>query len=161
MNRDAVKAHNVKMTLFGETPVTTSAVAERVLIVEDEPQVAAQLQGFVKEAAPHADVRTVGDGAGALRAVKERMPELMLLDLHLPGMNGLEVCLFMRTTPGSDRCTIVPVSGKVGEHDRRLLADLGIQHFLAKDMSTRERLHALLRLLTTRRSGSYKSITGA
>jgi serine/threonine-protein kinase len=139
-------------------PATPAARALNVLVVEDEKEIAALLQSFVKEAAPHADVRIVGDGAGALKAVKERMPDLMLLDLHLPGMNGLEVCLFLRSTPGSERCTVVPVSGRAGEQDQRLLRELGVTHFLPKDLTTRDRVMQLVRSMSQRRSGSYRSV---
>jgi serine/threonine-protein kinase len=116
----------------------------RVLIVDDEPDTRLLLELCVRRAIPDLEVTSVPDGAAALRWVADRPPEVMLLDLDMPGMSGLEVCMALRGTHLCDRTTVVLVSGCAREEDRALLAQLGVRHFLRKDASLPVGLTALL-----------------
>src|SRR5205807_3449016 len=116
-----------------------------VLIVDDDAIMRALLEAVVREAAPDADVRTATDARAALHAFRQRPARLMLLDLHLPGMSGLDLCLELRGSKLADRCRIVPVSGSAEEHDMRLLFQLGLTTFIEKSPELPSRVAAVVR----------------
>jgi eukaryotic-like serine/threonine-protein kinase len=123
----------------------------RVLIVDDEADTRMLLERCVRRALPDLEVAGVADGAAALRWVADRPPEVMLLDLDMPGLSGLEVCMALRGTHSCDRTTIVLVSGCARDEDRALLAQLGVRYFLRKDLHLPASLTELiLRLRHTR-----------
>lgn len=116
-----------------------------VMIVDDDPAMLALLEAVVADAAPEADVRTAGDGEAALHAFRQRPARLLLLDLHLPGMSGIDLCLELRGTGIADRCRIVPVSGTAEQHDLRLLLQLGLTYFIDKGKDLTQRVSAVVR----------------
>ncbi len=115
-----------------------------VLVVDDDPDVLNLLPLFVREAGPHCEVRVAKDGEEALRLVRERPPNLMLLDLNLPKMSGLQLCLALRSTHLADACVIVPISASATDEDHRLLRELGLTRFVAKDMAAHDRIVELV-----------------
>jgi serine/threonine-protein kinase len=111
-----------------------------VLVVDDDLDAIRLIELVVRAAVPSAEIRAALSGEQALERVREHPPHLLLLDLEMPRTNGLEVCMYMRGTHLADRCTIVPVSGKAQDHDRQLLQQLGVTHFVPKGPSLRQRL---------------------
>jgi two-component system response regulator BaeR len=115
----------------------------RVFIVEDEPKIVALLADYLRHEG-HA-VESFGDGAVALAAARQNPPDLVLLDVMLPGLNGIEVCREIR------RFSEVPVlmlTARVDEVDRLLGLDTGADDYVCKPFSPREvtaRVRALLR----------------
>lgn len=98
-----------------------------VLVVDDDEDMRGALSLYVRAAAPDADVETAVDGGSALRAVRRRVPDLMLLDLALPDMNGIEVCMHLRGMRLGDSCVVVSVSGRAKRADVQLLQELGVR----------------------------------
>ena len=98
-----------------------------VLIVDDDPEMLEALSLFVRAAAAEADIETTGDGREAVRSVRRRVPDLLLLDLDLPDINGIEVCMLLRGMKLGDACMIVSVSGRATAADVELLQQLGVQ----------------------------------
>ncbi|MEI8266531.1 MAG: response regulator [Betaproteobacteria bacterium] len=114
-----------------------------VLVVEDEPKLAALLCDYLRASgfAPHA----VADGPAALAAVAELRPEVVLLDLNLPGLDGMEVCRVLRQ---HSNVPILMLTARVDEIDRILGLEIGADDYLCKPYSPREvvaRVRALLR----------------
>ncbi len=121
----------------------------RILIVEDEPKLAALLADYLKAA--HYDTQWIADGREVVPAVRARAPDLILLDLMLPGRGGLDVCRELR---GFSEVPIVMLTAKVEEIDRLLGLELGADDYICKPFSPREvvaRVRAILR--RTRREG--------
>jgi serine/threonine-protein kinase len=116
-----------------------------VLIVDDDPAMVALLEAIVQEVQPDAEVRSASDGEGALRAFRQRPARLLLLDLHLPGMSGIDLCLQLRGTRMAERCRIVPVSGTAQEHDLRLLLQLGLTTFIDKGAELPQKIGNVVR----------------
>lgn len=115
----------------------------RILIVEDEPKLAA-LEADYLEAAGY-ETHVIGNGAEVAAWVRASAPDLILLDLMLPGRDGLEVCKELRTF--SD-VPIVMVTARVEEIDRLIGLDLGADDYVCKPFSVRElvaRVRAILR----------------
>jgi two-component system, OmpR family, response regulator BaeR len=118
-------------------------VNDRILIVEDEPKLAALLADYLG-AAGFATER-IANGLDAVPAVRRQLPALVVLDLMLPGRNGLEICRELRTF--SD-VPIIMVTARVDEIDRLLGLGLGADDYICKPFSPREvvaRVHAILR----------------
>ena len=118
-----------------------------VLIVDDDKEIARLLGFYVKKAAPDADIRVCNEAELALDEMTKRPPDLLLLDLHMPKMNGIEVCMYVRGTSFADRVTIVSVSAGAQEHDISLLQQLGITHFVRKDEELGKKIGALVKEL--------------
>jgi two-component system, OmpR family, alkaline phosphatase synthesis response regulator PhoP len=119
----------------------------RVLIVEDEPDIAG-LMKHALERGGELEVEHVGTGAAALKAVMEEPPNLVLLDLNLPFIDGLEVCRLLRGRPASAGIPIIMVTARTGETDRVAGLDLGADDYVTKPFSLRElvaRVRAVLR----------------
>ncbi|WP_443191014.1 response regulator [Pseudomonas indica] len=115
----------------------------RILVVEDEPKLAALLRDYL-QAAGH-DVACLDNGLKVVPEVRAQEPDLILLDLMLPGRDGLEVCRELRTF--SD-VPIIMVTARVEEIDRLLGLDLGADDYICKPFSPREvvaRARAILR----------------
>jgi two-component system response regulator BaeR len=114
-----------------------------LFIVEDEPELAALVADYAQAAGYAATV--FGDGALALDAIRRRPPALVVLDLMLPGLDGLSVCREVRRFSG---VPIVMVTARVEEIDRLLGLELGADDYLCKPFSPRElmaRIKAILR----------------
>ena len=115
----------------------------RILIVEDEPKLAALEADYLKAAG--FDTHVIGDGAEVVDWVRAQAPDLMLLDLMLPGRDGLEICRDVRAF--SD-VPIIMVTAKVEEIDRLIGLDAGADDYVCKPFSVRElvaRVRAILR----------------
>ena len=118
-----------------------------VLVVDDDKEIARLMGFWAKKAIPEADVRIAHDAEKALELVHQDPPDVMLLDLHMPKMNGIEVCMYLRGTQLAERTTIVSVSAGAQEHDLQLLHQLGITHFIPKDEGLSKKVIALLKEL--------------
>jgi DNA-binding response OmpR family regulator len=118
-------------------------VTERVLVVDDDPTVADVVSRYLEREGFAVEV--VGDGTVALDRALADLPSLVVLDLMLPGLDGLEVCRRLR------RVAPVPVimlTARGDEEDRVIGLDLGADDYLAKPFSPRElmaRVKAVLR----------------
>jgi two-component system, OmpR family, alkaline phosphatase synthesis response regulator PhoP len=125
----------------------TSLGKSKVLIVEDEPDIAG-LMKHALERGGELEVEMVSTGAAALKSVMEEPPSLVLLDLNLPFIDGLEVCRLLRGRPSSAAIPIIMVTARTGEADRVNGLELGADDYVTKPFSLRElvaRVRAVLR----------------
>lgn len=115
----------------------------KIFIVEDEPELAALVADYAR-AAGHEPV-LFADGAEALAGIRAGAPDLVVLDLMLPGLDGLSVC---REVRAFSEVPIVMVTARVEEIDRLLGLEAGADDYLCKPFSPRElmaRIKAILR----------------
>jgi len=115
----------------------------RILVIEDEPKLANLLRTYL-EAAGH-EVCLVDDGLQAMAAFEQCQPGLVLLDLMLPGRDGLDVCRDIRAR---SRVPVIMVTARSEEIDRLLGLELGADDYICKPFSPREvvaRVRAVLR----------------
>jgi len=120
----------------------------RIAIVEDEPELAALVADYARAAGYAAE--TYADGAVALDALRRAPPALVVLDLMLPGLDGLALCRALRADadPALAELPVVMVTARVEEIDRLLGLDAGADDYLCKPFSPRElmaRIRAILR----------------
>ncbi len=114
-----------------------------ILIVEDEPKLARLLSNYLSQAGY--DTECLENGLEVLPTVHERMPALILLDLMLPGKNGIDICKEIRSF---STVPIIMVTARIEEIDRLLGLELGADDYICKPFSPREvvaRVKAVLR----------------
>ena len=114
-----------------------------ILIVEDEPKLAKLLSNYLRQAGYEPEC--LENGLDVLPRVRERMPALILLDLMLPGRNGMDICKEIRSF---STVPIIMVTARIEEIDRLLGLELGADDYICKPFSPREvvaRVKAVLR----------------
>lgn len=102
----------------------------RVLVVDDNVDSAESLGLLLSLMKYH--VRIAHDGPAAFEAVREFKPEIVLLDIGLPGMDGYEIARRLRCQPETKKVLLAAVTGYGGEEDRRLSREAGFDHHLVK-----------------------------
>jgi DNA-binding response OmpR family regulator len=134
-----------------DAPGGTSA--GRILVVEDDPDIAALLAHSMKKAGFQVESRYTG--AGVVSRVQHDAPDLLLLDVMLPGMDGRDICRALRTDPKTAAVPIIMLTARGEEEDRIGGLELGADDYITKPFSPKEvvaRVRALLRR-TIRTSG--------
>jgi len=104
-----------------------------ILVVEDEPKLAALLADYLRAAG--FESRLIDDGLAALPAVREHAPDLLLLDLMLPGLDGMSICRELR---GFSQIPVIMMTARVDEVDRLLGLEIGADDYICKPYSPRE-----------------------
>jgi CheY-like chemotaxis protein len=107
--------------------------ALRVLVVDDEPEVASTIRRALKSSYPLLDVQTTCDATRALPCDGRAPADVVVVDMQMPGTNGLEVCASLRALPTERRPTMIVMSGSAGPKDVDVLRGLGIDAFVPKD----------------------------
>jgi two-component system alkaline phosphatase synthesis response regulator PhoP len=116
---------------------------ELILVVDDEPKIVKQARDYLEKSGFR--VATAGDGKTALAAARHERPDLVVLDLNLPEMDGLDVCRALRRESG---VPIIMLTARVDEADRLIGLELGADDYITKPFSPRElvaRVRAVLR----------------
>lgn len=116
---------------------------ELILVVDDEPAIVRQVRDYLDKA----NLRSLGcgDGKMAVLMARESRPDLVVLDLNLPGMDGLDVCRALRA---ESAVPIIMLTARVDEADRLIGLELGADDYVVKPFSPRElvsRVRAVLR----------------
>lgn len=128
-----------------------------ILIVEDEPEIAQLIQLYLEKEG--FSCRVCRDGLNALQVFQEQKPDLIILDLMIPGLDGLEVCARIRQKPGVKDPYILMLTARGEELDRIIGLSTGADDYMVKPFSPKElvaRARALLRR-TLRQGGQTES----
>jgi len=131
------------LTEFGEDIRDVSAAPRRILVVDDDPMVAITIQRVLRPEGY--DVEVALGGAAALEQAQSRRPDLVVLDLMMPGIDGLEVCRRLRA---GGSLPILMLTARSGTADRVRGLDTGADDYLVKPFAYTEllaRVRALLR----------------
>ncbi len=99
-------------------------------MVDDDPQIRKILERMLKN--PDYDVRMVADGSAALDAVRADPPDLVILDIMMPGMSGIEVCREIRKVQPDSEMQVLMLSAKESQADRRLALEYGADDYVTK-----------------------------
>ena len=124
-------------------------MTKNILVVEDEPDLRTTLEFNLKSEGYK--VNSAADGRGAINEIGKKVPDLVLLDLMLPDMSGLEVCKKIRKESFSDQVSIIMLTAKGEEVDRVLGFELGADDYVVKPFSVRE---LMLRISSILKRGS-------
>jgi serine/threonine-protein kinase len=114
-----------------------------VLLVDGDADMREALALYVRTAAPDAEIESTAEGRQALRSVRRRVPDLLLVDLDLPDINGIEVCMTLRGMRLGNACVIVSIARRATAADVELLRQLGVRP-LAKGPRLMEELIGLV-----------------
>ena len=123
---------------------------EQILVVDDEPKIVKLARDYLEQAGFR--VIAAGDGATALAQTRHERPDLVVLDLNLPGLDGLDVCRALRRE--SD-VPIIMLTARVEEADRLIGLELGADDYITKPFSPRE-LVARVRTVLRRVQGDFR-----
>jgi two-component system phosphate regulon response regulator PhoB len=133
---------------------TKSRVMAKILVVDDEPD-ALELVSFNLKSAGY-EVVTADNGSEALKKARQHVPDLILLDVMLPEVDGLEVCKLLRRDPATAPIPIIMLTAKAGEIDRVLGLELGAEDYVTKPFSPRELVLRVKNLLKRRNVSEEK-----
>jgi PAS domain S-box-containing protein len=129
-------------------PARASTTSRRVLVVDDNRDAAESLAMLLKTFGH--EVRTAYDGQEGIRAARAFQPDLMLMDIGLPGLNGYDAARAIRAESWGRRLTLVALTGWGSEDDRRRSRDAGFDHHLVKPVEFDDVLQALANLGSVR-----------
>lgn len=118
-------------------------MAKTILVVDDEPKIVKVLKGYLEQASYR--VVTAADGQMALTTFRHERPDLVVLDLSLPGIDGLDVC---RTLRRESNVPVIMLTARTEEADKLIGLELGADDYVTKPFSPREmvaRVRAILR----------------
>jgi len=127
--------------------LATRADRFSVLIIDDDPAIVRTLGRLVREIEPDAVVRTACDAEMGVALVREHRPDVIVSDLHMPRMNGVELCMWLVGTHLSEQCHIVTMSANATDEDRQLLRTLGVTAFVEKGPDFDEAMRVVLEKL--------------
>jgi two-component system phosphate regulon response regulator PhoB len=120
-------------------------VKPKILVVDDEPEAVELLEFNLKQAGYV--VSTAGDGAEALKRARSQTPDMIVLDVMLPEMDGFEICKSLRLDSSTAKIPIIMLTAKAAEIDRVLGLELGADDYLTKPFSPRELLLRIKKIL--------------
>jgi len=116
-----------------------------VLVVDDEPNIVLSLEFLIKQAGY--EVRVARDGDAALKAIEERLPDLVLLDVMMPKRDGFDVCETIRANPVWKEIPIIMLTAKGRDIEREKGLALGADAYITKPFSTRDALDQIKQFL--------------
>ena len=118
---------------------------QKILVIDDEPDAVELIEFNLKQAG--FDIATAADGAEALRKARSTLPALIVLDLMLPEIDGLDVCKLLRRDPTTASIPILMLTAKASEVDRILGLELGADDYVTKPFSPRELVLRIKKIL--------------
>ncbi len=127
-----------------------SEMSKKIFVVDDEPQIVKVLKAYLEKAG--FQVVTASDGKAAWLTFQREKPDFMILDLNLPGMDGLDICRAVRR---ESNIPILMLTARVEEADRLIGLELGADDYVVKPFSPREvvaRVRTIFRRTTCRTS---------
>jgi len=145
-----VDRHSAARSRPGQSRESVSA--GRLLIVEDEPDVAELLRyNLAKEGY---EVLAVPNGADAVKTARDASPDVILLDIMIPQLNGWEVCRRLKSDAETRAIPIIMVTGRVEEGDKILGFEVGADDYVTKPFSPRELLARIRAVVRRSRPGA-------
>ncbi len=122
----------------------------KVLVVEDEPQMSRLVERTIKKIDSSIDIQIASDGFEAGRKLESYTPDLVVLDINLPGVDGFKICKNIRASEDTKNIKILAVSGAVGDENKRKILSCGADEFMAKPFEINSFSVLIKRLLNLR-----------
>lgn len=122
-----------------------STEAQKILVVDDDPFILMSLEFLMKKNGYH--VLVARNGTEAMQIVKDFIPDIVLLDIMMPDVNGYEICKYIKATKKLAHSKVVFLSAKSSEADIQKGYDLGASLYISKPFSTRNIVKQLKELV--------------
>lgn len=135
--------------------IEEEVTVKKILVVDDEPDVVDFVKDLLASAIPH-KIETASDGFMAGRLVQQFAPDLVVLDLLLPGVDGFQVCKSIRQDPETAGVKILAVTGYDSPEIRQKIIDSGADDFLGKPLEYQQTLDKICKLLGVTAKGAAK-----
>ena len=119
---------------------------KKILVIDDEPEISELVKDLIRDKFPN-EVRVVYDGFSAGRILNDFMPDLVVLDLLLPGINGFEVCKEIKRDPFLKDTKVLTVTGYDTEEHRKKIFEAGADDYLPKPMDIKIFYEKIAKLL--------------
>lgn len=146
----SMEAVQARLKVLGWRIETLRSDPISVLIADDDTEMATLLHEHMNRLVPHCAIHVVHDGDDALRAFTQLPPDIMLLDLDMPGTNGIELAMYLRGTSLADHTHFAVVSARAGGAERELLDRLGVRDLITKGERLEDELrHVVGRILAS------------
>jgi phosphate regulon transcriptional regulator PhoB len=129
-------------------------IGQKILVIEDEPDIRKLVHYNLAQ--EHFRVLEAEDGEQGLKLIQRDKPDLVVLDLMLPGLSGMELCKIIRERSETEKMPVLMLTAKAGETDRIVGLEMGADDYLAKPFSPRE-LVARVRAILRRVEGAKQS----
>lgn len=130
-------------------------MAQSILIIEDDPDIAQLISYQLRNAKYMTEIAS--DGEKGLKAVERALPALIILDLMLPGKDGIEVCRILKSNPKTKRIPVLMVTARGEEADRITGFEMGADDYLSKPFSPRELVLRVQAIFKRIKSGAEPS----
>jgi DNA-binding response OmpR family regulator len=117
-----------------------------ILVVDDEPNIVLSLEYLMTQAG--FQVRTAADGEAALASIRAAPPDLVLLDINMPKLNGYEVCEAIRSNPDWKDVRVVMLTAKGRDVEREKGLAMGADDYVTKPFATQEVIRKVREMLT-------------
>src|SRR5262249_4120068 len=130
-------------------------VCSRILAIDDDDALTAMLRRGLD--AEGFEVETASDGSGGIELARRSRPDVVILDLMLPDMNGFDVCRALRNAAGGDELAIIILSARASPRDRVFGLEIGADDYLIKPFHFAE-LVARVRVQLRRRGGAARTL---
>ncbi|RYH11999.1 response regulator transcription factor [Tropicimonas sp. IMCC6043] len=114
---------------------------KRVLLVEDEPNIIEAIRFILSRDGWRVD--THADGATAVEAVRARVPDVLVLDVMLPGKSGFDILKELRASPATETLPVLMLTAKGQSRDRELAERYGVNRFMTKPFANSEVLESV------------------
>jgi CheY-like chemotaxis protein len=138
-----------------QTHIDEEMSTKKILVVDDEPDIVDFIRDLLVIAIPH-KLETANDGFSAGRLVQQFQPDLVVLDLLLPGVDGFQVCKAIREDPETKGVKILAVTGYDSPDIRQKILDSGADDYLGKPLDYQQTLDKICKLLGVTAKGAMK-----
>lgn len=138
-----------------QSQIEQEVTTKKILVVDDEPEIVEFIKDLLKDSIPH-QFEAVSDGFSAGRLVHTFAPDLVILDLLLPGVDGFQVCKAIREDPETKGTKILAVTGYDSAEIRNKIIDSGADDYLGKPLEYQQTLDKIAHLLGVKAKGATK-----
>jgi len=145
--------HRYHMPIPADVMGDNSGARKRILIVDDDGEVVDSIQRFLKREKIY-DLEVAFDGFEAGRKFSDFVPDLIILDIRMKGLDGFQLCSSIRGNPKNKNVKMLLISGLIEDKDIRRIRESGADDYLAKPFSNKELRNKVMGLLNlNRRAG--------
>lgn len=139
-----------------QSQIDEEMATKKVLVVDDEPEIVDFFRDLLADQFPH-QLQSASDGFTAGRLIQVFAPDLVILDLLLPGVDGFQVCKMIREDPETNSAKILAVTGYDSDDIRGKIIESGADDYLGKPLEYQPTLDIICKLLGVKSKGSAKT----